>query len=81
MCAGEQTRQCQPGDHISICGVFLPMLRQGFKAMVSGLLSDTYLEAHVRIIHCLFGCRVFIALFKPTNCFLLHELVKFLLSH
>ena len=49
MCSGEQTRQCQPGDHISICGVFLPLQRQGFKAMVSGLLSDTYLEAHVRL--------------------------------
>ncbi|XP_018014775.1 DNA replication licensing factor mcm7-B [Hyalella azteca] len=46
MCSGEQTRQCSPGDHVSICGVFLPLMRQGFKAMVSGLLSDTYLEAH-----------------------------------
>ena len=45
-CRGEQTRQCQPGDHVNVTGVFLPLLRQGFRAMVQGLLSDTYLEAH-----------------------------------
>ncbi|XP_068238408.1 DNA replication licensing factor mcm7 [Palaemon carinicauda] len=46
MCRGEQTRLCQPGDHISITGVFMPLVRLGFKAMVQGLLSDTFLEAH-----------------------------------
>ncbi|XP_076058783.1 minichromosome maintenance 7 [Oratosquilla oratoria] len=46
MCRGEQTRLCQPGDHVSITGVFLPLLRQGFRAMTQGLLSDTFLEAH-----------------------------------
>lgn len=49
LCRGEQTRRCQPGDHIAITGIFLPMLRHGFKAILQGLLSDTYLDAH-RII-------------------------------
>lgn len=49
MCRGEQTRLCQPGDHIAITGVFMPLLRHGFRAMMQGLLSDTFLEAHVSI--------------------------------
>jgi len=43
---GDNTRQAVPGDHVMICGVFLPIKKEGFKAMTSGLLSDTYLEAH-----------------------------------
>merc|ERR1711962_693554 len=43
---GETTRQCIPGNHVSIDGVYLPIVRNGFQAMASGLLSDTYLEAH-----------------------------------
>merc|ERR1719471_1486475 len=43
---GEQTRLAAPGDHVAINGVFLPIKKEGFKAMTSGLLSDTYLEAH-----------------------------------
>ncbi|XP_070537704.1 DNA replication licensing factor mcm7-like [Ptychodera flava] len=43
---GETTRLCGPGDHVSISGVFLPMLRTGFRQMVQGLLSETFLEAH-----------------------------------
>ena len=43
---GETTRQCIPGNHISIDGVYLPIVRTGFQALASGLLSDTYLEAH-----------------------------------
>merc|ERR1712098_1032453 len=46
---GEQTRLVAPGDHVAITGVYLPIKKDGFKAMMSGLLSDTYLEAH-RII-------------------------------
>lgn len=46
-CRGESTRQCLPGDHVSITGVFLPLLRSGFRQIAQGLLSDTYLEAHV----------------------------------
>ena len=43
---GEQTRIAAPGDHVAITGVYLPIKKDGFKAMMSGLLSDTYLEAH-----------------------------------
>lgn len=46
-CRGEVTRQAQPGDHVLITGVFLPLARAGFRQLVSGLLSETYLEAHV----------------------------------
>lgn len=48
-CRGEVTRQAQPGDHVQITGIFLPIIRSGFKQMAGGLLSETYLEAH-RII-------------------------------
>ncbi|MEE6528790.1 hypothetical protein FKM82_017382, partial [Ascaphus truei] len=43
---GENTRLAQPGDHIGITGVFLPMLKTGFRQVVQGLLSETYLETH-----------------------------------
>lgn len=43
---GENTRIAQPGDHISVTGIFLPILRTGFRQVVQGLLSETYLEAH-----------------------------------
>ncbi|XP_059850500.1 DNA replication licensing factor MCM7 [Hypanus sabinus] len=43
---GENTRQAQPGDHVSITGIFLPMMRTGFRQVVQGLLSETYLDAH-----------------------------------
>uniref|UniRef100_A0ABI0P222 DNA replication licensing factor MCM7 n=1 Tax=Bos taurus TaxID=9913 RepID=A0ABI0P222_BOVIN len=43
---GENTRIAQPGDHVSVTGIFLPILRTGFRQMVQGLLSETYLEAH-----------------------------------
>lgn len=46
-CRGEVTRMAQPGDHVMITGVFLPLLRSGFRQMTVGLLSETYLEAHV----------------------------------
>ncbi|KAL5290037.1 MCM7 family protein [Megaselia abdita] len=45
-CRGEITRQAQPGDHICVSGVFLPLMREGFKQMVSGLLSETFLDAY-----------------------------------
>lgn len=48
-CRGEVTRQAQPGDHVLITGIFLPLARAGFRQMVSGLLSETYLEAHVSV--------------------------------
>ena len=31
---GENTRVTQPGDHVAITGVFLPLLRTGFKQAV-----------------------------------------------
>merc|ERR1712088_523336 len=43
---GETTRQCIPGNHVSIDGIYLPIVKTGFQALASGLLSDTYLEAH-----------------------------------
>lgn len=46
-CRGELTRLAIPGDHVAITGVFLPLMKQGFKQLLGGLLSETYLEAHV----------------------------------
>jgi len=43
---GELTRLTQPGDHVAVTGVFLPLMRSGFAALSGGLLSETYLEAH-----------------------------------
>lgn len=45
-CKGENTRLCKPGDHVQVTGVFMPLLKTGFKQISSGLLTDTYLEAH-----------------------------------
>jgi DNA replication licensing factor MCM7 len=45
-CRGEVTRQALPGDHVAVTGVFLPLLRSGFRQMMAGLLSETYVEAH-----------------------------------
>ena len=45
-CRGETTRQCTPGNHVAIDGIYLPMVRTGFAAMAQGLLSETFLEAH-----------------------------------
>ena len=30
---GENTRIAQPGDHVSVTGIFLPVLRTGFQQM------------------------------------------------
>ncbi|XP_053212139.1 DNA replication licensing factor mcm7-like [Panonychus citri] len=43
---GENTRLALPGDHIAVTGIFLPSLRTGFKALVGGLISETFLDAH-----------------------------------
>ncbi|TRY54049.1 hypothetical protein DNTS_034760 [Danionella cerebrum] len=43
---GENTRLAQPGDHVCVSGVFLPLLRTGFRQATQGLLSETYLECH-----------------------------------
>ncbi|PAA53725.1 hypothetical protein BOX15_Mlig017658g3 [Macrostomum lignano] len=46
VCHGNNTRRCQPGDHVSVTAVFLPKAKTGFRALFQGLVSDTYLEAH-----------------------------------
>uniref|UniRef100_A0A182WL62 DNA replication licensing factor MCM7 n=1 Tax=Anopheles minimus TaxID=112268 RepID=A0A182WL62_9DIPT len=46
MCRGETTRCAQPGDHVVITGIFLPIQKTGFRAVVSGLLSETFVDAH-----------------------------------
>ena len=43
---GDLTRLATPGDHVQICGIFMPINTEGFSAMASGLLFDTLLEAH-----------------------------------
>ncbi|TKR81133.1 hypothetical protein L596_015062 [Steinernema carpocapsae] len=43
---GENTRHCAPGDQVRISGVFVPLLRSGFRQMAGGLVTDVYLEAH-----------------------------------
>lgn len=42
---GENTRTCTSGDVVKISGIFLPMPFTGFRAMKSGYLADTFLEA------------------------------------
>lgn len=42
---GEMTRTCTAGDSVTVSGIFLPQPFTGFKAMKSGFLADTYLEA------------------------------------
>ena len=58
LCRGENTRQCQPGDHVSIMGVFLPMPKQGYAAMSSGLLSDTFIDCHVSYSYLTWMCEI-----------------------
>jgi len=43
---GENTRLVIPGDHIQVTGVFLPMLKSGFRAMQHGLNTETFLDSH-----------------------------------
>lgn len=44
-CRGEQTRQCIPGDVVTVSGIFLTARYSGYRAIKAGLLGDTYLEA------------------------------------
>ena len=44
---GETTRLAVPGDHVAVTGVFLPMMKTGFRQLTQVLLSETFLEAHV----------------------------------
>ncbi|XP_044266718.1 DNA replication licensing factor Mcm7 [Tribolium madens] len=45
-CRGEVTRLALPGHHVAVTGTFLPLLKTGFKQIMGGLLSETYVEAH-----------------------------------
>ncbi|KAF5303013.1 hypothetical protein FQR65_LT08342 [Abscondita terminalis] len=46
MCKGEITRKAQPGDHVEVTGICMPLLRTGYKQISGGLITDTYIEAH-----------------------------------
>lgn len=42
---GEVTRQCTPGDIVTITGIYMPSPFFGYKAMRTGLTHDTFLDA------------------------------------
>ena len=66
---GETTRLAVPGDHIAASGVFLPMMKTGFRQLTQGLLSETFLEAHVSFPKiCLSGKLSFFNRFEIQNC-------------
>jgi len=43
---GDVTRACTPGDHVNVTGIYLPIKKEGFNAIMSGLVSETFVEAH-----------------------------------
>ena len=43
---GPITRQCSPGDKVTITGVYMPSPSSGFRAMKQGLIHDTHIEAY-----------------------------------
>ena len=64
MAKGQLTRLVVPGDHVCVTGIFLPMLKTGFMRMTQGLMSDTFVEAHVsksNLIIQYYSCTVIIA--------------------
>jgi DNA replication licensing factor MCM7 len=44
-CMGEMTRQCGPGDIVTISGVFLTQRYSGYRGITAGLQHNTYVEA------------------------------------
>lgn len=42
---GELTRKCSPGDEVTVCGVYLPLPVQGMKALKTGPIAYTIIEA------------------------------------
>jgi len=43
---GETTRQCGPGDVVTIWGIFLPTPASGYRALLAGaLLAETFIDA------------------------------------
>ena len=45
ICRGEATRSVQPGDVVTVGGIFLPTPYTGYRAVSAGITTDTYLEA------------------------------------
>ncbi|KAF9363286.1 Mcm2-7 hexameric complex component [Mortierella sp. NVP85] len=43
---GVMTRTMNPGDTVTVSGIYVPIPYTGFQAMRAGLLTDTYLECH-----------------------------------
>ncbi len=43
---GINTKQCTPGDIITVTGVHLPTPYTGFQGMRAGLIHDTYIEVY-----------------------------------
>lgn len=43
---GENTRSCVPGDFVRITGVYVPLMRTGFRKIISGLTTEVYISAH-----------------------------------
>lgn len=43
---GENTRVAQPGDHVAISGIFLPLLRSGFRQAVQVKRAHTRTHRH-----------------------------------
>lgn len=62
---GETTRLAVPGDHVAATGVFLPMMKTGFRQLTQGLLSETFLEAHVSFLKRNLSIRVLCTNFVP----------------
>lgn len=48
--SGENTRKVMPGDSVTISGVLVPLLRTGFRQMVGGLVTEVFLDAHVKYL-------------------------------
>eukprot|EP01103_Thecamoeba_quadrilineata_P016266 TRINITY_DN5389_c0_g1_i1.p1 TRINITY_DN5389_c0_g1~~TRINITY_DN5389_c0_g1_i1.p1 ORF type:complete len:507 (+),score=72.97 TRINITY_DN5389_c0_g1_i1:849-2369(+) len=44
-CRGDLTRQCSPGDVVSVSGIFLPSPQTAFRSRSSSNNSETYVEA------------------------------------
>eukprot|EP00953_Heterococcus_sp_UTEX-ZZ885_P031657 16590-Heterococcus_DN1.PRE.5 len=43
-CHGDLTRQCTPGDIVTLAGIYLPTRYTGYRAMKAGLIADIYVE-------------------------------------
>ena len=41
---GSCTKQCSPGDIVTVTGVHMPTPYSGFRGMRAGLIHDTYVE-------------------------------------